>query len=54
MLLSAAADAVFNLTASVSLAAVKLGTMSVIVVLIAGLLLSLWALWVLLFAFGSR
>ena len=57
MLLSAAADAVFNLAASLSLAAVELGTIGVIVlilVLTAGLLLSLWALWVLLFVFGSR
>jgi hypothetical protein len=42
---------------AVEIAGVELGTIGVIVlilVLIGGLLLSLWALWVALFFFGSR
>jgi len=45
------------LPATVEIAGVELGTVGVIVlilVLIGGLLLSLWALWVALFFIGSR
>jgi hypothetical protein len=45
------------LSATVEIAGVELGTIGVILlilVLIGGLLLSLWALWVALFFLGSR
>jgi hypothetical protein len=45
------------LPATVEIAGIELGTIGVILlilVLIGGLLFSLWALWVALFFFGSR
>jgi hypothetical protein len=52
-----AVGAMLNLPATVDVAGVELGTIGVILlilVLIGGLLLSLWALWVVLFFIGSR
>ena len=54
---SIAANASFRFAASVDVAGVELGTLGVIlliVMLLGGLLLGLWALWVLLFVIGSR
>jgi hypothetical protein len=56
-LFSAAIGAILKFSATVEIAGVELGTIGVIVlilVLIGGFLVSLWALWVLLFAIGSR
>ena len=56
-LFSIAVGAIHNCSATVEIAAVELGTIGVILlilVLIGGLFVSLWALWVVLFWIGSR
>jgi energy-converting hydrogenase Eha subunit E len=56
-LFSTAVGSMLSIPATVEILGVELGTLGVILlilVLLGGLLLSLWALWVVLFFIGSR
>jgi hypothetical protein len=53
-LLSTAVGAILTFPATVDVAGIELGTIGVILVILVGLALGLWTLWVVLFFLGSR